>query len=379
MGNLNNPPTPRLRRVNMTLKFKVLDAYIIKKFLSTVFFSMLIFTMISCAIDFSDKVQAIIEKPCTKKDVLAYYVGFMFHMTSLLMPMYTLVGVVFFTSRLAFNSEILSILNAGVSFNRILRPYLIAGSIIAVFHLSINHFIAPIFNTWKLWFEHTYVWTDQDKGKTSNAHFLTAADTKVYIKGYNKSSQTMTGLRVEKFTGSKVLSILEAENALFKSNPDRWQLSQWSVRAFDGLKETYTKSVSPIDSAINLTPQDFVYCNNQNQELTTPELNAVIQRDQERGLANTRSYEIEKHRRTADAVTNIILTIIGLSVAGRKVRGGMGFHLALGIGIGAGFILLSKFAVSFATSGSVPVMLGMWIPNIIFAGVALWLVTRAQK
>jgi lipopolysaccharide export system permease protein len=361
------------------MHLKVLDAYIIKKFLSTVFFSMLIFTMISCAIDFSDKVQAIIEKPCTKKDVLAYYVGFMFHMTSLLMPMYTLVGVVFFTSRLAFNAEILAILNAGVSFNRILRPYLIAGSLIAIFHLSINHFIAPGFNKWKLWFEHTYVWTDQDRGKTNNAHFLTAPDTKVYIKGYNKSSKSMSGLRVEKFAGNKVLSILEAENATWKASPDRWQLSQWSVRTFDGLKETYVRSTIPIDSAINISPQDFVYFNNQNQEMTTPQLMGIIDRDRERGLANTRNYEIEKHRRSADAATNIILTIIGLAVAGRKVRGGMGFHLALGIGIGAGFILLSKFAVSFATSGTVPVLLGMWIPNLIFAVIALWLATRAQK
>jgi lipopolysaccharide export system permease protein len=363
----------------MKLNLKVLDAYIIKKFLSTVFFSMLIFSMISCAIDFSDKVQAIIETSCTKKDVLAYYIGFIFQMTSLLMPLYTLVGVVFFTSRLAFNSEILAILSAGVSFNRVLQPYLIAGSIIAVFHLSINHFIAPTFNQWKLWFEHTYVWTDQDKGKTSNAHFLTAPDTKVYIKGYNKNNKTMTGLRVEKFVGSRVTSILQAENATWKPNPDRWQLSQWSVRTFDGLRETYSRSNIPMDTAINISPQDFVYFNNQNQEMTTPQLQAVIERDLERGLPNSRNYEIEKQRRTADAVTNIILTIIGLSVAGRKVRGGMGFHLALGIGIGAGFILLSKFSVSFATSGSVPVIVGMWIPNLIFAFIALWLMLKAQK
>ena len=135
----------------------------------------------------------------------------------------------------------------------------------------------------------------------------------------------------------------------------------------------------PLDTAINISPQDFVFFNNQNQEMTTPELRGVMERDRVRGLANTRSYEIEMHRRTADSVTNIILTVIGLSVAGRKARGGMGFHLALGIGIGAGFILLSKFAVSFATSGSVPVLLGMWIPNLIFAAVAVWLVTKAQK
>lgn len=361
------------------MKLKVLDAYLIKKYLSTVFFSMLIFTMISCAIDFSDKVQAIIEKPCTKKDVLAYYIGFMFQMTSLLMPLYTLIGVVFFTSRLAFNSEILSILNAGVSFKRILRPYLIGGCTIALFHLSINHFIAPIFNEWKLWFEHTFVWTDQDKGRTSNAHFLTAPDIKVYIRGYNKSSKSISGLRLEKFQGSKIISILEAENASWKADPNRWILSQWSVRTFNGIKENFSRSNIPLDTAINISPQDFIYYNNQNQEMTTPELMAVIQRDRDRGLSSTRTYEIEMHRRTADAFTNIILTIIGLAVAGRKVRGGMGFHLALGIGIGAGFILLSKFAVSFATSGSVPVMLGMWIPNLIFAAIAVWLVARAQK
>jgi lipopolysaccharide export system permease protein len=122
-----------------------------------------------------------------------------------------------------------------------------------------------------------------------------------------------------------------------------------------------------------------VYFNNQNQEMTTPQLQDVIERDRQRGLANSKSYEIEKHRRTADAVTNIILAIIGLAVAGRKVRGGMGFHLALGIGIGAGFILLSKFTVSFASSGTVPVIVGMWIPNLIFAAVAFGLVMRAQK
>ena len=361
------------------MQIKVLDKYIIKKFLSTVLFSLLILTMISCAIDFSDKVQAIIEKPCTKKDVLAYYIGFMFHMTSLLMPLYTLVGVVFFTSRLAFNSEILSIFNAGVSFNRLLRPYLIGGSLIALFHLSVNHFIAPIFNHWKLSFEHTYVWTDQDKGRTVNVHFLTAPDTKIFIKGYNKSNLTMTGMRLEKFHRNKIESILEAENATWLPEKETWKISQWSIRTFDGLKESFKRSTIPMDSAINLTPEDFVYYSNQNQEMTTPELQQVIKKEEQRGLSYSRSYAIEKHRRTADAVTNIILTIIGLAVAGRKVRGGMGFHLALGIGIGAGFILLSKFAVSFASSGSVPVMLGMWIPNLIFAGIALWLISRAQK
>lgn len=361
------------------LKFKVLDAYLIKQYLSTVFFSLLIFSMISCAIDFSDKVQSIIEKPCTWKDVLAYYMGFVTHMASLLLPLYTLIGVVFFTSRLASNAEILSVFNAGISFRRLLQPYLVAAFTVMVLHLTINHFAAPILNQWRLWFEHTFVWVDQDKGKTNNVHLLIAEDTKVFVRGYNKNAKTISGLRLERFNGNRVTSILEAESASWKAEPNRWEVPKWSVRTFDGLRETFTQHNTPLDTAINITPSDFVYYANQREQMTTPELQEAIARDRGRGLPYTKSYEVEMYRRTADAFTIIILTIIGLAVAGRKVRGGMGLHLALGIGIGAAYIVFSKFTVSFATGGALPVWLGMWLPNIAFGLMAWWLVMRAQK
>jgi len=361
------------------LKFKVLDAYLIRQYLSSVFFSLLIFSMISCAIDFSDKVQSIIEKPCTWKDVLAYYMGFVTHMASLLLPLYTLIGVVFFTSRLASNSEILSIFSAGIGFRRLLQPYIIAASVVMLLHLTINHFGAPLLNQWKLWFEHTYVWTDQDKGKTSNVHLLTAPDTKVFVRGYNKNAKTASGLRLEKFEGNKVISILEAESAKWKGEPNRWEIPKWSVRTFNGLRESFVQHNTPLDTAINISPADFVYYANQREEMTTPELREAIGRDRGRGLPYTRSYEVEMQRRTADAFTIIILTIIGLAVAGRKVRGGMGLHLAVGIGIGAAYIVFSKFTVSFATGGDMPVWLGMWLPNLVFGLIAWGLVSRAQK
>lgn len=360
-------------------KLHIIDRYIIRKYLSTFFFAVLIFTLISAAIDFSDKVQSFIEKPCTLKNIVVdYYLGFVGYITGLLMPMYTLIAVVFFTSRMAFNAEILSILNAGASFNRILKPYLVAGSMIAFFHLALNHIIIPHFNKSRLWFEHTFVWVDQDRGKTSNVHLLLRKDVKLYIRGYNKLNKTASGLRLEKFNGNRVESILEAENANFKEEPNKWQISNYTIRTFNGIGEKLIQSAQPLDTLINISPQDFVYFQNQNQEMTTMELQTAIWRESERGQSN-KSYEIELHRRTADAFTNLILTIIGLAVAGRKVRGGMGLHLAIAIGIGALFILLSKFAVSFASSGSIPVLLGMWIPNLIFGLVAIWLVTRAQK
>jgi len=361
------------------MRFKVLDAYFIRQYLATVFFSLLIFSMISCAIDFSDKVQSIIEKPCTWKDVLAYYMGFVTHMASLLLPLYTLIGVVFFTSRLASNAEILSVFNAGVSFRRLLRPYLIAATAMMTLHLVINHYGAPKLNKWRLWFEHTYVWTDQDKGKTTNVHLMLSPGVKVFVRGYNKNAKSVSGLRLESFEGTKVKSILEAETARWKEDKGLWEIPKWSVRTFDGLREQYSQHNTVLDTAINISPNDFVYYANQREEMTTPQLMEAIDRDRGRGLPNTRSYEVEMYRRTADAFTIIILTIIGLAVAGRKVRGGMGLHLALGIGIGAAYIVFSKFTVSFATGGSMPVWLGMWLPNMAFALMAWWLVSRAQK
>ena len=192
------------------------------------------------------------------------------------------------------------------------------------------------------------------------------------------SPQTISGLRLEKFDGNKIISILDAETLKWKGDPNRWETSEYTVRTFDGMKETYQKIKTPLDTAINLTPKDFIFFQNHNQELTTSELYDVLDRDHVRGLSNTKQFEVEIYRRTADAVTNIILTIIGLAVAGRKVRGGMGLHLALAIGIGAIFILFSKFAVSFASSGTMPVLLSMWIPNLIFIVFAAWLVSKAQ-
>jgi lipopolysaccharide export system permease protein len=210
-------------------------------------------------------------------------------------------------------------------------------------------------------------------------HFLVGPDVKVYIQGYDKEKQTATGLRLEKFRNSRLISILDAQSAAWRGEPNRWILNNYSIRTFNGLRESYQRFTTPLDTAINLVPQDFIWYANQNEEMTSFELREAIARDRSRGLLTSRSYEIELHRRTADAFTIIILTIIGLAVAGRKVRGGMGLHLAIGIGLGAMYILLSKFTISFAASGNVPVALGMWIPNIIFTAVAIWLVTRAQK
>jgi lipopolysaccharide export system permease protein len=356
------------------------DRYIIGKYLSAFFFSILIFSLISMAIDFSDKVKNFIESDCTLKNILVdYYPGFVLYISGLILPMYTLIAVVFFTSRLAFNSEILSVFGAGVSFGRLLRPYLIAGGIVTVLHLAMGHYFIPKMNQSRLWFERTFVWKDKLQVRSGNLHYFVNDSTKAYIRGYDRGSKRISSMRMQRLSDNKLVSILDADNITWSDEKQKWQMATHAVRNFQGLKETYQKVGTPTDTVINLTPEDFSYYVNQSEEMTTWSILKAIELDRNRGLSNTRQYYVELARRTADAFTNLILTVIALAVAGRKVRGGMGLHLAIGIVIGAIFVVMQKFAVSFATSGSIPIWLGMWIPNLIFIAVAIILVQRAQK
>ncbi len=360
---------------------KTLDRYIIGKFIATLLFAILIFSVISMAIDFSEKVKYFIERDCTTLEILRdYYPGFLFTMMGMLMPLYTLVAVVFFTSRMAFSAEILSILNAGVSFRRLLQPYLVAGLLITMAHFLLNHYLVPVGNKRRMTFERTYIHKNSDKGKTANVHMLLGPDTKVFIQGYNKEKQVAAGVRLEKYAGTRLISILDAQTARWLGDSiNRWELTNYTIRDFDGMRETYARYSTPIDTFINLAPQDFQWFENQIEEMNTLELNRAIKRDRERGLHTSRQYAIERNRRSADAFTNILLTVIGLSVAGRKVRGGMGLHLALAVSIGGLFVFLSKFSITFVSTGGLPIWLGMWLPNLLFAGVAIWLAGQAQK
>ena len=360
---------------------KKLDQYIVRKYLATFFFTVLIFTMIASIIDFSEKVEDFIKEPCTKEQIIFdYYLNWIPYINSLLIPLYALIAVIFFTSRLAYNSEIISILNAGVSLRRLMLPYLGAASFIALIHLSGNHFFIPQGNKTRLAFEHQYIWKYSDQGKTKDVHMFLDDSTKVYIRFYGKKDTVARDFRIEKFKDSQLVYLLKADEAVWRGYPNKWELRNYEIRTFDGEHETLkTGAGKSIDTTLNLIPEDFVRYTNQKEMMASPELRQFIEAERHRGLSNTRVFEIELHRRTSEPFTIIILTIIGLAVASRKVRGGMGLHLAIGIGLGAAFIFLSKFSATFATNRTMPPVLGVWIPNIIFGAIALWLVKRAQK
>ncbi|MEY2950684.1 MAG: LptF/LptG family permease [Saprospiraceae bacterium] len=360
---------------------KILDRYIIIKMLSTFLFTMLIFTMISVVIDFSEKVRQFIEEPITIKEIiLVYYPNFILYINGLLLPLFSLIAVVFFTSRLAFNSEIISILNAGISFKRLMRPYIIGATIIGSFSLLANHWLIPEGNKIRLNIEHTYIHKNDDKGMTRNVHLFTNPNTKVYIKNWRKIDSTAQGLHIEEYQDNQLVFLLRAESAEWMGAPNHWKISDYEIRKFDGNQEKLIEEEKvQLDTTIDLTPADFIDYLNQQTMMNTRELNEYIANQKARGVSNTRKYEVEKHRRSTDAYTIIILTVIGMSIAGRKVRGGMGLHLALGVGIGAAYIFLSRFATVFATGYALPVILGIWIPNLVFTLIAYIIVSKSQR
>ncbi|MDX1941321.1 MAG: LptF/LptG family permease, partial [Saprospiraceae bacterium] len=359
---------------------KTLDRYILRKFMTTFFFTVLIFTMIAIVIDFSEKIEKFIEEPITQREIIfEYYPNFILFIASLLWPLFTLIAVIFFTSRMATNSEIISIFNAGVSYRRFMRPYIVGALIIALMNLFGNHYLVPMGNKKMLRIVYTYFDKDNDKGKTQNVHLFVAPNKKVFIEFYRKRDTTARNFRIEQFKDNQLASLLKAESARWDGKTKQWRLSNYEIHTFDGLNEgLIIGRGQELDTSLNLSPDDFVDYKEQHSMMTTTELSKYITNQKKRGVGNTKKYEVELYRRTADAFTIFILTVIGMSIASRKVRGGIGMHLAIGIVLGAAFIFLSRFSIVFATGQVMPPLIGIWMPNLVFAGIAAYLVANAQ-
>lgn len=360
---------------------KILDRYIIKKYMGTFFFVVLIFSLIAAIIDFSQNVEEFIDEKLPAGMVIReYYINFIIFINGLLWPLFALISVIFFTSRLATNSEIISILNAGVSFRRLMRPYLMAGGLIALTHLILNHFVIPHSNEIRLDFYHAFIMKESDRGNTRDVHMFIAPDTKIYVRDYYKRDSFARNFRLEYFDGNSMTGFIEADEARWKGAPNKWQLSNYEIHQFKGLRDTIVVGGSEkLDTTFNFTPEDFVRYDDTREMIPSNRLSAFIDEERRRGVGNTKIYEIELYRRTADPFTILIVTFIGMSLASRKVRGGMGLHLALGVALGAIFIFMAKFSITFATNEALPAFIGVWIPNLIFSLIAILLIAKAQK
>ncbi|MEO1436830.1 MAG: LptF/LptG family permease [Bacteroidota bacterium] len=359
--------------------FTKLDRYIIKKYLSTFLFICLIFTIVSVALDFSEKVDEAIEHQISANTfIFDYYLPFIPYINGLLWPIFALIAVIFFTSRMAINSEIISIYNSGTSFYRLMLPYFVTGAVLTGLLLVGNHVVIPKSNKSRIDFENQYIWKRNIESKVHNIHMFLDDETKLYIRRYSIDDSLAYDVTLEKIQGNKLVSKLFTSRAEWLTEEKKWRLKNYRIRDLNGLKEEL-RIGKTIDTTLAVTPKDLEIRDNEKTAMTSKELRVFIERERQRGLAKPELFEVELYRRWADPFTLLILTFIGMSIASRKIRGGIGIQLILGVVIGALFVMLSKFSATFCINGGLAPWIGMWIPNLVFTGVVFWLIKRAQK
>lgn len=356
---------------------KRLDTYIIAKFLGTFFFSIVLILSIAIVFDLTEKLDDFFDNNAPLKAIIFdYYVNFIPFYMNMFTPLFTFISVIFFTSKMAGNTEIVAILSSGVSFWRFMRPYFISAAVIAIMSFILGGFIIPHANKTLLEFENKYV----KKFKSENAHNVQMEVEKgviLYIERYEMSRNKGYRLSLEKFDGKHLVSRLTAESASWDSAYN-WKLETYLQRDFDGMKETITQGES-LDTTIMLQPSEFFITSDEAPEMTNTQLRNYLERQKERGVGNIQAFADEYYKRYSMPLAAFIMTLIGVSLSSRKVRGGMGLHLGIGLALSALFVLFSTLSTSFSVNGTLSPLLAVWLPNILFLTVGIFLYRSAPK
>jgi len=336
--------------------------------------------MIAVVIDFAEKVGKFIDSTVTTREIVFdYYLNFIPWINGLLWPLFSLIAVIFFTSRMAKNSEIIPILSSGVSYWRFLVPFMISATFIASLLWYGSNYIIPKSTKIKNDFESKYI-RNSLRTLSNDIHFFLNPDEKIYLRYFRKRDTSGQTFRLETFQDGKLARYLKATKIELKKPPNTWTLYNYEIREFHGMRDSILNAKGEkMDTTLNMTGEDFIKNLKLMENMTSSDLKSYIERERERGLGTAKAHTIELHRRTSDPATIIILTLIGVAIASRKTRGGIGLHLALGIILGSAFVILSRFTVTFSSNMSLPAYIGVWIPNMVFSLIAIYLIIKAQK
>jgi len=365
---------------------KKIDWYILKKFLSTTIFMVLIFSIIAGVIDTSERTDDFVKSGQSFGYILShYYAGFIPFIISMIFPLMVFIAVILFTSKMAGRSEIVAILAGGIRFHRMLRPYLIGAFFFAIIFLLSNHYIIPKTNTRLAEFKSKFIdsKSSYEIGQylSKGSDYYLRLDTNVFagIRNYDTASKiAYGGFFMEKLNGTKVIYNLRADNLKWDTGAREWKLENAVERKINGLKEEL-KVIPKMTINLNVKPAQIRPDKYFKDKMTTPELNEFIRSEESRGTEGLNDYKVERYRRGATPFSVILLTLMGAVVASRKTRGGSGLHLAFGIILAAVFVIMDKFSLTFATKGNFPPILAAWSPNIIFTLIGLYLYRQAPK
>ena len=356
---------------------KTLDWYIIKKFIGTYALTILLIIAIAVMFDFNERVDKFIRNGAsTHAIIFDYYLNFIPYFVNLFTPLFVFISVIFFTSRLAGHSEIIAILSSGVSFDRLIRPYMISTALIAIVTFLLNSYIIPPANSKRNDFHDKYIKSIK-VSYSNNIQLEVEPGLIAYFNSFDTNSSTGRSFSLERFEDKELQSRLTAKEIKWDS-AYHWKIKDYMIRDFVGMKEEIS-SGQEMDTILTIIPSDFMIDRYDYEEMTTSRLKTYIDRQKMRGIGNIQNFEIEYHKRFAMAFSTFILTIIGASVSSRKVKGGMGLHIGIGLGLSFSYILFMQVSSSFAVSGLTSPFVAVWMPNMVYIFIAAYLYWKAPR
>lgn len=358
-----------------------IDWYIMKKFLSTYVFLIAIVILIAIIFDYNEKIDKFTQSHVpVRKIVFDYYLNFIPYFSNLFSPLFVFIAVILFTSNLASNSEIIAMKAAGMSFRRLLRPYMLSAFLIAVVTFFLGAYVIPVGNISRVNFENAYV---KKKSTTTADNVQMQVDTGVvaYITHFDNVTKSGYGFSLDKFVDKKLVSHLTAQNIQYDTLSDRrysWTIRMYNIRTLKGRREKIS-SGEKLDTMIMMEPSDFFYTKNQQETMTLPQLGEFIGKQKMRGAPNVNTFEVEYHKRFAMPFAAFILTVIGVSLSSQKRKGGMGISLGIGLALSFAYIMFQTVSATFSTNVGMPAALAAWIPNAVFAVIAFILYKRTPE
>lgn len=360
------------------MKIKILDWYIIRKFLGTFFFALGLIIAIAIVFDISEKIDDFLEKEAPMRAIVFdYYLNFIPFFGNLFSPLFVFISVIYFTSRMASQTEIVAILSSGVSFKRLLVPYMVGAAILASISLYLNNYVIPHSNTTRIAFETKYI-KNPFIYKNKHVHRQIAPGEFIYFESFNNIDKIGYQFSFEKFKDGKLTYKLLSDRVIWDSVKTKWTVESYFIRHIDGMNERVESGFQK-DTAFAFTPDEFSRRSNYIETMDTGELNKFIKQEQSRGSEEVPFYLVEKYRRTSFPFATFILTIIGVSLSSRKVRGGIGVQIGAGILLSFTYIMFMQVSQTFATNGNMPAILAVWLPNIFFSIIAAYLLRSAMK
>ena len=355
-----------------------LDWYIVKKFLGTFFFTLALILLIVIIFDISEKIDDFLESEVTIKSIIMdYYLNFIPYFGNLFSPLFIFISVIFFTSKMANDTEIIAILNSGMSFRRLLKPFMISALVLGVLSFVLGNFVIPSSNSERINFENKYL-KSKRYSRAKNIHMQVQPGQYIYMESFNSTRNVGYKFTLENFKNGKLASKLKSDYIQYDTLSHKWTINKYEVREFSDNGEIISNGTS-IDTTLNLSAHDFTKRKSLVETMNMFELNDYIADEELKGSEQLVYHKIEKHKRVAFPFASIILTLIAVAIASRRTRGGIGIHLGIGILIAFTYILFMQVSTTFATNSNLAPALAVWIPNLCYMVLASVLLYKAPK